>query len=508
MNRREFLKTVGLGAAATAAGCGTLGKSGSRGGDGPPVIKRDTRPNVVFILTDDQRWDTMSCAGHPHLKTPNLDRIAAEGAMFEKAFVTTSLCSPSRASFLSGLYAHTHGVVNNFTDYPAEMTSFPMRLQQEGYETAYVGKWHMGEADDSKRPGFDHWISHKGQGKYFDNLWNINGTREVKEGYYTTRVTDMAVEWLAEPRTKPFLLILGHKAPHTPFTPEKQYANLLDQMEVKYPESAYALDGKPDWIRQRIDTWHGIYGPIYGFRKKFPDRSPKSINQFATFVRSYTASIKSIDDSVGRVYAALKAAGKLDNTLLIFAGDNGMFLGEHGMTDKRTMHEESIRIPMLARFPKLIPSGTRVEKMVLNIDVAPSVLDICEAKPLKDIHGKSFKRLLTGHTDGWRRAWFYEYNYEKQFPYTPNVRGVRTDRWKYVHYPHGDGKADRHMAELYDLKNDPGERTNLIGSSRYRKVYLHLRAELRRLMEETGALPDKMPLDEGIKKELPDERIQ
>jgi arylsulfatase A-like enzyme len=497
MKRREFLRSMGLGAAAIAlSGCE---EEQARSAD---------RPNVVFILTDDQRWDTMSCAGHKFLKTPNLDRIAEEGAHFLNMFVTTSLCSPSRASFLSGLYAHTHGVTNNFTDYPSEMTSFPMRLRQEGYETAYIGKWHMGEKDDRKRPGFDYWVSHAGQGKYFDNTWNLNGERRVVEGYYTTRVTDMAVDWLRRPRSKPFLLILGHKAPHTPFTPEPKYAHLLDKMPVEYPTSAFALEGKPKWVHERIDTWHGIYGPIYGFREKFPDRRPESVRDFARFVRAYTATIKSIDDSVGRVYQALKDTGELDNTLLIFAGDNGMFLGEHGMTDKRTMHEESIRVPMLARFPSLIRPGTRIAEQVLNIDLAPSVLEICGAKPLARIHGRSWKPLLAGDGKGWRTAWYYEYNYEKQFPYTPNVRGVRTDEWKYVHYPHGDGKPDRHKAELYNIRNDPGESKNLIDDPKHAGLIEQLKKDLHRLMKETGALPDKMPIDEGVKKDLPDEKIR
>ncbi|MBT3202100.1 MAG: sulfatase [Phycisphaerales bacterium] len=496
MKRREFLRAIGLSTAIAAVGCRSKEPSAAK------------RPNVVFILTDDQRWDMMSCAGHPFLKTPNLDRIAAEGALFENMFVTTSLCSPSRASFLSGLYAHTHGVVNNFTDYPSQMPSFPMRLQKEGYETAYIGKWHMGEKDDSARPGFDYWVSHKGQGKYFDNTFNINGKREVKKGYYTTRVTDLAVDWIKRDRTKPFVMILGHKAAHTPFTPEAKYEKTFDDIDVKYPDSAFALEGKPEWVNQRIDTWHGIYGPIYGFRKKFPDTTPESVKEFAHFVRSYTATIKSIDDSVARVYAALKVTGQLDNTVLIFAGDNGMFLGEHGMTDKRTMHEESIRVPLLVRYPGAIKAGTRIPQMVLNIDLAPSVLELCGAAPLKKVHGMSWAKLAAGKSDKWRDAWYYEYNYETQFPYTPNVRGVRTDRWKYVHYPHGDGKPDRHKSELYDLKNDPGELKNLIDDPAQAENVKQLAKKLDELMSQTDALPDKIPIDEGIKKELPDESIQ
>ncbi len=511
LTRRAFMRAAAGGSAALGclspvvlSGCNAVSSrkgSATRGRD-------EARPNVIFILTDDQRWDQLGCEGHPFLKTPHLDRLAAEGARFANMFVTTSLCSPSRASFLSGLYAHSHGVVNNFTDYPEDLPSFPRSLQAAGYETAYIGKWHMGEQSDEKRPGFDYWVTHKGQGKYYDTEFNVNGHRTVKKGYYTHRVTDMAIDWLRQDRDKPFLLILGHKAPHTPFTPEEKYRHIYDDIPIKYPDTAFALEGKPDWVKQRIDTWHGIYGPLYGFRKEFPDRSPESVKHFADFVRSYTASIKSVDDSVGRIYSELERAGQLDNTMIVFAGDNGMFLGEHGMTDKRTMHEPSIRVPLLIRYPRLVRPGTVVEQMVLNIDVAPSILDICSAPPLPKVHGMSFKPLLKGQTRRWRRSWYYEYNYEKQFPYTPNVRGVRTDEWKYVHYPHGDGGPDRHKAELYNLKQDPGETKNLIDDPAYTAKVVELQRELARLMNQTGALPDRMPLDEGVKSELPEESIR
>jgi N-acetylglucosamine-6-sulfatase len=180
-----------------------------------------------------------------------------------------------------------------------------------------------------------------------------------------------------------------------------------------------------------------------------------------------------------------------------------MFLGEHGMTDKRTMHEESIRVPMVARYPRCIKPGTLIDQMVLNIDLAPTVLELCGARPLAGVHGMSWKKLLSGDSGDWRTSWYYEYNYEKQFPYTPNVRGIRTDRWKYVHYPHGDGGPDRHKAEFYDLKNDPGECRNLIDDPSSQKIIEQLKKELANLVQTTGGLPDKMPLDEGVKKELP-----
>jgi len=474
--------------------------------DGRPST--EDRPNVVYVVTDDQRWDAMSCAGHPFLKTPNMDRLAAEGARFANAFVTTSLCSPSRASSLSGLYAHSHGVINNFTDFPRNLPSLQGQLHAAGYETAYIGKWHMGEDDDSPRPGFDYWASHKGQGNYYDNEFNINGVRRKLEGYYTHRVTDLATEWLRRPHDRPFLLILGHKAPHTPFTPEEAYRRIFDDVDIRYPESAFQLGGKPDWVKERLVTWHGIYGPLFGFREKFPDTRPESVTDFARFVRSYLATLVSVDDSLGRVLETLEETGRLDHTLVIFASDNGMLLGEYGMTDKRTMHEPSIRVPLLVRYPPLVRPGTVVNEMVLNIDLAPSVLDICGLPPLPKTHGRSWKPLLQGSAADWRKSWYYEYDYEKQFPYTPNVRGVRTDRYKYVHYPHGDGTPDRHRAELYDLQNDPGERYNRIDDPAYAAVLQELQAELRRLQEETEALPDRMPLDEGVKTELPEASIR
>jgi arylsulfatase A-like enzyme len=466
------------------------------------------RPNVLVILTDDQRFDAMGCAGNPLLKTPHMDRLAAEGARFANMFCTASLCSPSRASILSGMYPHRHGVINNFTDYPNELDNFPRRLKQAGYETGYIGKWHMNENSDDARPGFDFWASHKGQAQYYDTQFNINGNRQVLKGYYTTRVTDLAVDWLKRARAKPFMLFLGHKAPHSPNVVEPKYAHLYDTAKIDYPETAFRLEGKPEWVAPRLKTWHGIYGPLWGFREKFPDTRREAVEPFARFVKAYLATVNSIDDSVGRLYQTLRETGQLDNTLIVFLGDNGFFLGEHGMMDKRTMHEASIRVPLLVRYPPLARPGTVVEQMVLNIDVAPSILDICNAAPLPGIHGSSWKSLLQGKSAGWRSSWFYAYNYEKQFPYTPNVRGVRTERWKYIHYPHGDGGPDRYKAELYDLKNDPNETKNLIDNPVQAGRLAELKTELQRLMQAAGALPDKMPLDEGVQDTLPDRSIR
>lgn len=468
-------------------------------------------PNVVFILTDDQRWDALGCAGNPELKTPHIDRLADEGLFFRNHFCTTSLCSPSRASILGGLYAHTHGVVNNFTEYPSELPTFPRQLQQAGYRTAYFGKWHMGEDNDDKRPGFDTFVTHRGQGKYFDNEFRFSGgERRVIPGYYTTVVTDLAVEWLREQDDRPFLLMLGHKAPHSFYFPEPQYEHTFDHVRIPYPTSAFELEDKPTWISQRLTTWHGIYGPLFDWRKDFPDTSAAGMTAFENMTRAYWGTLLSVDDSVGRIYATLQNLGRLENTLIIFTSDNGLLNGEHGMVDKRTAHEPSIRIPLVVRYPGLTPPNRpkTIEQQTLTIDFAPTILDVCGAPPLPKAHGRSWKKLVTQGDPEWRQAWYYEYNYEAQFPYTPNVRAIRTDTWKFIRYPHGDGSPDRHMAELYDLKTDPEERHNLIHKPEHTRLIRDLREKLEGLIQATGAVPDAMPLDQGIKGELPDKAIR
>lgn len=469
------------------------------------------RPNVLYILCDDLRPEAIGCLGSKHVKTPHIDALAKRGVTFVNTFCTTSLCSPSRASILTGLYAHRHGVRDNFTELPKHLPQWPAALQSEGYRTAYIGKWHMGENNDDPRPGFDWFVSHKGQGKYFDTEWNVNGQkRETPVGYYTHVVTDYALNWLIERKPdEPWALCLGHKAPHSFYFPEPKYEHAFDNVKVTYPASSTFLDDKPDWIRQRLTTWHGIYGPLFEWRKNFPDARPEAVADFERMVHAYWGTVLSVDDSVGRMTEFLEKTGQLDNTMIIFMGDNGLLEGEHGMVDKRTMHEPSIRIPLIAAGPGL-PAGKKLEAQVLTLDVAPSILDLCDAAPLANIQGRSFKAVCNGDDPEWRNAWFYEYNYEKQFPYTPNIRGVRTDGWKFMHYPHGDGSPDRHMAEIYDLKNDPLEVTNLAEHKDFAAKRKELESRLATLLAKEGLTPDtdKMPIDEGIKAELPDQKIR
>jgi len=479
VNRRQFLHTAAAAAATTPfVGC-----------------SRKRPPNVIFVLSDDLRWDCMGVAGHPFLKTPNIDRIANEGIRFSNAFCTSSLCSPSRASFLSGLYAHGHQVINNFTEFPSNVTSYPQRLHDAGYQTAYIGKWHMGEGNDEKRPGFDYWASHKGQGQYYDTQFNIDGQRQVLKGYYSHVVTNLTTDWLKKAR-RPFSLTLGHKAPHGLWIPEAKYEHAFDNVQIRKPPTAAPGPGTPDWVTRRIKTWHGIDGPLYG------------ANDFDKFIRTYHETILSVDDSVGEIYDTLRSIGELDNTIFLFAGDNGFLLGEHASIDKRTMWEESIRIPLLVRFPEGIREARVVDRMVLNLDVAPSVLDFCGAPALANIHGASFRSLTQGRDSPWRTSWMYEYNFEKEFPYTPNVRGVRTDEWSYMHYPNGEGLPDTEKAELYNIKTDPLQKNNLVDAPEGQDKLAELRTELQKIQRETGGLPDKMPVSPELRFEMPDAAIR
>lgn len=446
-----------------------------------------SRPNILVILTDDQRWDAMSCAGNQLFSTPNIDRLAKEGARFKNVFVTTSLCSPSRATMLSGRYARQHGVMNNFTEYPVNLPSYPRSLHEAGYETAYIGKWHMGEDNDEKRPGFDHWYSHRGQGNYFDNEFNDDGVRKKVPGYYTTTVTTHAIDWLKQKRDKPFLLVIGQKAPHGgPIQPEPRFEHALDKVPVPRPKNAddYAAPDKPSWLKESYPTWHGGGGPLY------------DLKTLDNLVRTYLETILSVDESVGHIYDTLKSMGHLDHTVILFTSDNGFVLGEHGRTDKRTMYEESLRIPLIVRYPPSVKPGTVIDQMVTSLDIAPSIVDFGGGKRLKGIDGLSFKPLLEGKRVKWRDAFLYEYNFEKQFPYTPNIRGIRTDEWKLIRYPHGDGGPDRFTAELYHLTDDPLEQKNLINDPRWASQRKQLERDLEKLSKHIG--PDKMPVYEGI----------
>jgi len=439
----------------------------------PQLAKTSGRPNIVFILTDDQRFDSFAAAGHPYVKTPHIDRIAHEGARFSNAFVTTSLCSPSRASFLTGQYAHLHGVKNNVADLNDTVAeTFPKTLRQSGYDTGFFGKWHMGYDRDGPRPGFNRWVSFKGQGTYVDPTLNIDGESKRVPGYLTDLLTDQAVAWIRAKRDRPFLAYISHKAVHTPLIPSPRHARLYEGESNRRPASFdESYEKKPAWVKARRKDKTGVDGGLGG------------VGSLDEFIRRYHCVLSAVDESVGRVLQALEETGQLDNTVLVFAGDNGFFLGEHGFINKRAMYDESIRIPLLMRYPRLIRPKTVVDQMVLNIDLAPTLLDLAGAhRPdgAPPIQGRSWKPLLDGSAKEWRRSWLYEYFFEPGFAATPTMQGVRTERWKYVRYPNV-----RDSDELYDLQSDPGEMRNLAGEPSAKFQLEVMRTELYRLLQET-----------------------
>jgi N-acetylglucosamine-6-sulfatase len=427
------------------------------------------RPNIVFILIDDLRWDALGVMGHPFVKTPNIDRIAKEGMIFRNAFVTTPLCSPSRASFLTGQYVHKHNIVGNekpqvYGPLSFKLTTFPMLLQRAGYETAYVGKWHMG-TDDAPRPGFDRWVSFKGQGAYNDPPLNLDGRQEKVAGYMTDLLSDYAVEFVRRQHAKPFMLYLAHKAIHGPFTPAERHKDLYaDQTIKRAPNAQDTLEGKP-MLRRTV-------GERPAAR---PGGGPND-----DLIKNQMRCLTSIDEGVGRVLKALEETGQLDKTIVIFTSDNGYFWGEHGLGDKRAAYEESIRIPLLVRYPKMIKAGATREQAALNVDIAPTLLELAGAPIPKEMHGQSLAPLFKGNPRKWRESFLTEYFAEERFPNIASWQAVRSARWKYVHYTELEG-AD----ELYDLKADPGEMKNLIADPGAQPALKEMKLELQRWLEKT-----------------------
>lgn len=419
------------------------------------------RPNIVLVLVDDLRWDALGCAGHPWVKTPHLDRLAARGARFANAFVTTSLCSPSRASILTGQYMHAHGVQDNFTPLPASLPAFPKLLQSAGYRTGFIGKWHMGDSQligggvdsDSPQPGFDHWISFRGQGVYNDPELNYNGERRRQQGYITDILTEESVRFIGQQRKdRPFALYLSHKAVHAGFEPAARHRHLYADREAPLPASATVRDGKPQWLlRKRDSSRHGL-AHLY-----------EGQHTLTSLYRDYMRSLAAVDESTGALEQALDQGGFLDNTLFLFLGDNGFLLGEQGLVDKRVMHEPSIRIPLLAAWPGRIPAGAVCDELTLNLDIAPTILNAAGIRPPASMHGASLLGLFGRQPAPWRKEFVYEYFWDWEAPHTPGVLGLRTETHSYMEY---QGVWD--LNELYDVASDPHQMKNLLAGSETR----------------------------------------
>ena len=443
---------------------------------------RTRPPNILFVLVDDMRWDEVRAAGHPFAETPNMDRLAREGARFLNAFATTPLCSPSRACFLTGRYAHTHGIVDNTARPSHDLPTFPRELQHAGYRTGFFGKWHMGN-DDSPRPGFTRWVAMPGQGEAIDPPLNVDGTRVRSQGYVTDVLTDYAEQFIKSSADQPFLVYLAHKAIHPNVVQrddgkvvplegqpggfvaaERHRGRYLGQKMPRRPSAFKPPLGKPALLR-RIDDL-----PPLGAETATKDDE----------IRGRLEMLLAVDESLGRLLGTLEKAGALDNTVVVFTSDHGYFYGEHGLNEERRLaYEEAIRIPLLVRYPPRVTAGTTPREMVLSLDLAPTLLALAGLTPPAGIEGRSLLDVLQHTGAPWRSSFLVEYYTDTVFPRIRNMgyKAVRTDRYKYIEYRELSG-----MNELYDLESDPFEERNLIAVPDAAPTLARMQSELGLLM--------------------------
>ncbi len=500
-----------------------------------PIVKNRTRPNIIFIMSDDHAYQAISAYDNKLIQTPHIDRLAKEGMLFRKAFVTNSICSPSRAVALTGKFSHLNSVRDNSDVFDTIQVTFPKILQKNGYETAIYGKWHL----KSTPQGFDHWKVLPGQGDYYHPKFNTPSGKITVSGYVTDIITDMAIEYLDSIRdkNKPFMLMYNHKAPHRSWWPSiddlddfknkkipipatlfDDYKNrglaskeaemqiskhmalsldnkispeILDKLNMKEFIERYKLSYKSSFNRlteEEKKQWQKVYGPI---NKDFYENTPKGqaliLWKYQRYLEDYLSTIKNVDKNLGRILNYLDENNLSKNTIIIYTSDQGFYLGEHGWFDKRFMYEESFRTPLIIRYPKLIEKNSVNSDLVQNIDLAPTILDIAGVAIPTDMQGKSMKPLFEGKNKEWRDALYYHY-YE--YPGVHMVKrhyGIRTERYKLIHFYY-----DIDQWELYDLEKDPNEMNNVYNQ----KEYLNIQKELHnRLVELRNKYKDSRELD-------------
>ncbi|MQP66386.1 sulfatase-like hydrolase/transferase [Niveispirillum sp. SYP-B3756] len=468
------LRTLALAATALMA-LSTTARAADKAADRPR--------NIVFVLVDDLRFDAMGFLT-PGLKTPNIDYLAKNGVYFRNAVVTSSLCSPSRATILTGQSPRNHRVIDNNNSSEEGLIFFPSYLQKAGYQTGFFGKWHMGNDTDAPRPGFDRWVSFKGQGTYFPTqglppaaiaagkrqTLNVDGQRVDRAGYITDELTDYAVDWLEKGRdpTKPFFLYLSHKAVHSDAEPPERYKTQYKDLDIKLPASLANTpennQGKPLWVQNQRNSWHGA---------DFPYHTDKPLTEM---VRDYYRTLSPVDESLGRIMASLRKQKIDKDTVIVFYSDNGYLIGDHGLIDKRNAYEPSVRVPMVVLAPDLLPKGTTNDAVVRNLDLAPTFLELAHVEKPVQMEGQSILPVAQGKISAqdWNKQDFvYEYYWEWSFPQTPTTFAIERNRVKYIQY-HGVWDIE----ELYDLNKDPDEMHNLIDDPAYLQTKIELRHSL------------------------------
>ncbi|MCY1722813.1 sulfatase [Prolixibacteraceae bacterium Z1-6] len=496
------------------------------------------QPNIVFIMSDDHAYQAISAYGHGLNKTPNIDRIADEGAVFTHGYVTNSICAPSRAVMLTGKHSFVNGKVDNLQEFDWNQDNFAKQLQKAGYQTAMIGKIHI----DGLPQGFDYSNVLPGQGQYYNPDFIENGEKKRYEGYCTQITTDIALDWLKNKRQqdKPFLMLYHQKAPHRTWMPEKKYLDLFDDTTFTPPANFFdeyenrpvaaehemgifehmdlvydlkmldeegEIEGKYRGAAQNMynrmndeqrAAWDAHYKPlIEEFKSLKPKGKDLALWKFNRYMRDYLATIQSVDDGVGEVLDYLDEAGLAENTIVVYTSDQGFYLGEHGWFDKRFMYEESFRTPILMRYPKEIKPGTVVDELIQNLDFAPTFLDYANTPIPEDIQGESFRKVVSGETEDWRDAIYYTY-YE--YPGEHNVQrhnGIRTDRYKLIHFYY-----DSDTWELYDLQEDPTEMNNLYNDPAYIDIQKEMHKKFIEVREKYGDSDelDKENLERFLKK--------
>ena len=480
LTRREALKHLGVSGAASL-----VGMSGCRTG---AMAAARRRPNIVFIMADDHASHAMSCYGSRINTTPNIARIAKEGVRLNNCFCTNSICAPSRAVILTGKYSHLNGVLDNRLNFDGSQQTFPKLLQHARYQTAMVGKWHL----KSEPTGFDYWKILPGQGAYHDPVMFEMGQKQKLKGYVTDLITDAAINFIRNrDRERPFCLMCHHKAPHRNWQPDAAHAHMYDDADVPTPvtfDDDYSGRGtaaKTAEMRvdQHLTPKDVKVDPPEGL-------SPAELKhwKYQRYIKDYLRVIASVDDNVGRLLDFLDEAGLAEDTVVIYTSDQGFYLGDHGWFDKRFMYEESLRMPFVVRYPREVRPGTTSDAMVLNVDFAPTFLDLAAAPIPDDMQGRSMRPVLQGRTPhDWRTSVYYHY-YE--YPAVHMVRrhyGVRTQRYKLIHY------YNLKEWELFDLEKDPHELRTVHDDPAYSDVVTRLKQEIQRLRQELAVPEDTRP---------------
>ncbi len=473
LNRREFVQT---GLAATGS---MLLAGRSAAAEPVPGARGHKQPNLLFIYGEGHRWDCLSVAGHPLLKTPNHDRIGNEGVRFENAFCTNALCAPARSSVLTGMYSKSTGALgNDYLDTPLEVPYFTDQLRAAGYEIALVGKAHCRAGAKDRHWdyyfGFNDAVTDYYQPKFIEGRGAAIGPEKTYDGYADDVALEHALAWLREPREKPFCLLFWPQTPHSPFYRERRHADLYNGVPIP----------KPVTFDDDLKGWPGRSRAVIEAKNKIGTQvNSDGTRSLEELCKNYYAGLVAVDDMIGRLFEHLETTGQMDDTVILHSSDHGYFLGEFRMFDKRLMYEPSIRVPMMIRYPKAIKAGGVRGEMVLDLDIAPTLLELAGVTPRPEMQGKSLVTLANEGDPAWRKEWLYDYYEYPGYEDVRQHRGVRTETHKLMHF------YTVNEWEMYDLRNDPEERNNLYGSPAHAAKQAELQAALERLFAAVPQLP-------------------